>query len=38
MTTNEEVDIIRQPTYRENGFLEECNIKLNLKIIKKEKL
>jgi hypothetical protein len=35
MTTNEEIDIIERPTYRENGFLEECNIKLNLKIITK---
>lgn len=35
MTTNEEIDIIERSTYRENGFLEECNIKLNLKIITK---
>jgi hypothetical protein len=34
MTTNEEIDIIKQPTYRDNGFLEECDIKLNLKIIR----
>jgi hypothetical protein len=35
METNEEIDIIKEPSYRDNGFLEECNIKLNLKIIKK---
>ena len=34
MTTNEEINIIQQPTYRDNGFLEECDIKLNLKIIR----
>ena len=34
MTTNEEIDIIKQPTYRDNVFLEECDIKLNLRIIK----
>ena len=37
MDTDKEIDIVEHPTYRENGFLEECNIKLNLKIIKKEK-
>jgi len=35
MTTNEEINITERSTYRDNGFLEECDIKLNLKIIKK---
>lgn len=37
MTTNESINIVERPTYKDNGFLEECDIKLNLKIIKKIK-
>ena len=33
--SNKEIDTTTHPTYRDNGFVEECSIKLNLKITKK---